>query len=41
MDVHRLPNNLLVAADEMQAAATQQDQGITNTPSAVEELTAR
>src|ERR1700730_7018876 len=32
-------NNILVAADQMQAGATQQDQEITNTSSAVEELT--
>jgi methyl-accepting chemotaxis protein len=32
-------NNILGAADEMQAGATQQDQEITNTSSAVEELT--
>jgi len=32
-------NNILIAADEMQAGATQQDQETTNTSSAVEELT--
>jgi len=35
----RLLQHILVAADEMQAGATQQDQEITNTSSAVEELT--
>src|SRR5215469_16826656 len=39
MEVTACSNNILVAADEMQAGATQQDQEITNTSSAVEELT--
>jgi methyl-accepting chemotaxis protein len=39
MEVTTCSNNILVAADEMQAGATQQDQEITNTSSAVEELT--
>src|SRR5260370_19454592 len=39
MEVTACPNNILVAADEMQAGATQQDQEITKTSSAVEELT--
>jgi methyl-accepting chemotaxis protein len=39
MEVTVSSNNILVAADEMQAGATQQDQEITNTSSAVEELT--
>ena len=39
MEVAACSNNILVAADEMQAGATQQDQEITNTSSAVEELT--
>ncbi|HYT19338.1 MAG TPA: methyl-accepting chemotaxis protein [Candidatus Polarisedimenticolia bacterium] len=39
MEVTSCSNNILVAADEMQAGATQQDQEITNTSSAVEELT--
>src|ERR1700730_16828085 len=38
MEVTACSNNILVAADEMQAGATQQDQEITNTSSAVEEL---
>src|SRR5437763_9083905 len=40
MEVTACSNNILVAADEMQAGATQQGQEITNTSSAVEELTA-
>jgi methyl-accepting chemotaxis protein len=39
MEVTACSNNILVAADQMQAGATQQDQEITNTSSAVEELT--
>src|SRR5258708_28860689 len=39
MEVTASSNNILVAPDEMQAGATQQDQEITNTSSAVEELT--
>ncbi len=39
MEVAVCSNNILLAADEMQAGATQQDQEITNTSSAVEELT--
>src|SRR5438094_5193666 len=39
MEVTACSNNILVAADEMQAGATQQDQEINNTYSAVEELT--
>jgi len=39
MEVTACSNNILVAADEMQAGATQQDQEITNTSSAVEQLT--
>ena len=39
MEVNGSANNILLAADEMQAGATQQDQEITNTSSAVEELT--
>jgi len=39
MEVTVCSNNILVAADQMQAGATQQDQEITNTSSAVEELT--
>ena len=39
MDVSALRQQILVAADEMPAGATQQDQEITNTSSAVEELT--
>src|SRR5256714_4214544 len=39
MEVTACSNNILVAADEMQAGATPQDQEITNTSSAVEELT--
>src|SRR5271168_1260981 len=39
MEVTACSNNILVAADEMQAGTTQQDQEITNTSSAVEELT--
>src|SRR5262249_41456319 len=39
MEVSGSANNILVAADEMQAGATQQDQETTNTSSAVEELT--
>ncbi|HYA97907.1 MAG TPA: methyl-accepting chemotaxis protein [Methylomirabilota bacterium] len=39
MEVNNSANNILVAADEMQAGATQQDQETTNTSSAVEELT--
>ncbi|HUL34360.1 MAG TPA: HAMP domain-containing methyl-accepting chemotaxis protein [Candidatus Eisenbacteria bacterium] len=39
MEVAVSSNNILLAADEMQAGATQQDQEITNTSSAVEELT--
>ena len=39
MEVTACSNNILVAADEMQAGATQQDQEITNTSRAVEELT--
>src|SRR5438309_3961146 len=39
MEVTACSNNILVAADEMQAGATHQDQEITNTSSAVEELT--
>src|ERR1700747_1329600 len=39
MEVTACSNNILVAADEMQAGATQQDQEITNPSSAVEELT--
>ncbi len=39
LEVNGSANNILVAADEMQAGATQQDQEITNTSSAVEELT--
>ncbi len=39
MEVNGSANHILVAADEMQAGATQQDQEITNTSSAVEELT--
>jgi len=39
MEVTTCSNNILVAADEMQAGATQQDQEITNTSSAVEQLT--
>jgi len=35
MEVTACSNNILVAADEMQAGATQQDQEITNTSSAV------
>jgi methyl-accepting chemotaxis protein len=38
-DVSTSANHILVAADEMTAGATQQDQEITNTSSAVEELT--
>src|SRR6202051_371740 len=38
MEVTACSNNILVAADQMQAGATQQDQEITNTSSAVEEL---
>lgn len=39
LEVNASANNILVSADEMQAGATQQDQEITNTSSAVEELT--
>src|SRR5258708_25784983 len=39
MEVTACSNNILVAPDEMQAGATQQDQEITNTSSAAEELT--
>ena len=39
MEVTACSNNILVAADQMQAGATQQDQEITNTSSAVEQLT--
>lgn len=39
MEVTACSSNILIAADEMQAGATQQDQEITNTSSAVEELT--
>ena len=39
MEVNASANHILVAADEMQAGTTQQDQEITNTSSAVEELT--
>src|SRR5260370_8298990 len=39
MEVTACSNNILVAAYEMQAGATQQDQEITNTSIAVEELT--
>ena len=39
IDVATSANQILVAADEMTAGATQQDQEITNTSSAVEELT--
>src|SRR5216684_3672551 len=39
MEVTACSNNILVAADEMQAGTTQQDQEITNTSSAVEQLT--
>src|SRR2546425_9252597 len=39
MEVTACSNNILVAADEMQAGATQKDQEITNTSSAVKELT--
>ena len=39
MEVTACANKILVAADEMTAGATQQDQEITNTSSAVEELT--
>ena len=39
MEVNACSNNILIAADEMQAGATQQDQETTNTSSAVEELT--
>ncbi|MBZ5540502.1 MAG: methyl-accepting chemotaxis protein [Acidobacteriia bacterium] len=39
MEVSGSAHNILTAADEMQAGATQQDQEITNTSSAVEELT--
>lgn len=39
LEVNGSANNILVSADEMQAGATQQDQEITNTSSAVEELT--
>jgi twitching motility protein PilJ len=38
-EVTNCSNNILIAADEMQAGATQQDQETTNTSSAVEELT--
>ena len=38
MEVNNSANNILVAADEMQAGTAQQDQEITNTSSAVEEL---
>src|SRR6266550_822709 len=37
MEVTACSNNILVAADEMQAGATQQDQEITNTSSAAEQ----
>jgi len=39
IDVNSSANHILIAADEMTAGATQQDQEITNTSSAVEELT--
>jgi len=39
VDVSTSANHILVAADEMTTGATQQDQEITNTSSAVEELT--
>ena len=39
IDVSTSANQILISADEMTAGATQQDQEITNTSSAVEELT--